>query len=188
MSGTRRQSSPENTNMKTRICLGLLVFFTVSHGLFAAAENDSRKAELRALAGRLKYQEGQIDIRSGLATLKLPASFRYIDAAGTETLLSGIWGNPPATKKALGTIVPAGFSPFDPQAWCVVINYEEDGYVKDDDAEKINYTKLLKQMKEGTHEASTERVKQGYPAIELVGWETPPRYEKKTHKFYRAKE
>ena len=60
--------------------------------------------------------------------------------------------------------------------------------MKDNDAEKINYTKLLKQMKEGTHEASTERVKQGYPAIELVGWATPPRYEKQTHKFYWAKE
>jgi len=70
----------------------------------------------------------------------------------------------------------------------VVIGYQEDGYVKDNDAEKINYTKLLKQMQKATREESAERVKNGYAAIELIGWATPPRYDRQTHKFYWAKE
>lgn len=103
-------------------------------------------------------------------------------------MLNGIWGNPPSPEKPLGMIVPADFDPFSDQTWCVVIRYQEDGYVKDDDAEKINYTKLLKEMQEGVREASAQRVKEGYPPIELVGWAAAPRYDQQTHKFYWAKE
>ena len=52
---------------------------------------------------------------------------------------------------------------------------------------KINYNDLLKQMKEDVAENNAERVKQGYPAIELVGWAAPPRYDAATHKLYWAK-
>src|SRR6185503_5710704 len=169
------------------LILGSLLLVTAC-SLFAAAEEDDRRVQLRALSSRLKYEEGQIRIRDGLATINLPATFRYLDPAGSETLLTGIWGNPSSGKKTLGTIVPAGFDPFDSSAWCVVIQYEEDGYVKDDDAEKINYTKMLKEMQEGTKQASDERVKNGYPPIELVGWAAAPRYDRQNHKFYWAKE
>src|SRR6187455_1089514 len=145
--------------------------------LWSADDAEARKAELRPLAERLKYQQGQINLGDGLATLKLPDTFRYLDAAGAQTLLSGIWGNPPSDD-SLGVIVPAGFDPFADAAWCVVLSYQEDGYVKDDDAEKIDYTKLLNDMKKDTSAASKERVKQGYGPIELVGWAAAPRYEK----------
>jgi len=174
--------------MTLRSLLGLIILFTSIHGLPAQSEKQSRKAELLALSERLKYQQGTIALRDGLATLNLSDAFRYVDPAGTETLLTGIWGNPPSSDKPLGMIVPAGFSPFNPQAWCVIVRYQNDGYVKDNDAEKIDYTKLLKEMKEGVREGSKQRVKDGYPSIELVGWATPPRYDQQTHKFYWAKE
>jgi uncharacterized membrane-anchored protein len=44
----------------------------------------------------------------------------------------------------------------------VVITYDEDGYVEDDDAANINYNDLLKEMQEGTREANAERTKQGW--------------------------
>ena len=174
--------------MKTRVVVAFLILITSSRFVSAAVDDGARKAQLSGLAERLKYQQGQIHLGSGLATIHLPDSFRYLDPAGSETLLTGIWGNPSAGKKILGTIVPEGFDPFDAHTWCVVIEYEEDGYVKDNDAEKINYTKLLKQMQERTHEASAERVKNGYPAVELVGWAAAPRYDQQAHKFYWAKE
>jgi uncharacterized membrane-anchored protein len=174
--------------MKTPIRFALVLFFASLHWLSAATESSPQAAQLRALAERLKYQQGQIVLKDGLATVNLSEGFRYVDPAGTETLLTGIWGNPSSSEKFLGMIVPAGFDPFAPQAWCVVIGYQEDGYVKDDDAEKINYTKLLKQMQKATREGSAERVKNGYPAIELIGWAAAPRYDRQTHKFYWAKE
>lgn len=174
--------------MNVRMFLGLAMLLAPALGHAATTDADARLGELRTLSARLKYQQGQISLHNGLATLKLSESFQYLDPAGAETVLSGIWGNPPSSEKTLGMIVPAGFDPFSRQAWCVVIRYQDDGYVKDDDAEKINYTKLLKEMQEGVREASAQRVKEGYPAIDLVGWATAPRYDKQTHKFYWAKE
>ena len=150
------------------------------------ADAEARKAELKPLAERLKYQEGKITIGDGLATLSLPENFRYLDPAGSQILLSGLWGNPSA--ETLGVIVPKGFDPFADDAWCVVVDFQEDGYVKDDDAEKIDYNDLLKEMKADTRAASKARAKQGYPSIDLVGWASSPRYDKSTHKFYWAKE
>jgi uncharacterized membrane-anchored protein len=152
------------------------------------ADDAARAAEIKTLASRLKYQTGQIRLRDGLATISLSDSFRYLDPAGTDTLLTGIWGNPPAHEKTLGTITPADFNPFDDRGWCVVLSYDEDGHVNDDDAAKIDYADLLKTMRESTRESSQQRVKDGYPAVELVGWAAKPSYERATHKFYWAKE
>jgi len=60
--------------------------------------------------------------------------------------------------------------------------------VKDKDASKIDYAKMLGEMKESTAEASKDREKQGYSPIELVGWASPPRYDAAAHKLYWAKE
>jgi uncharacterized membrane-anchored protein len=43
-------------------------------------------------------------------------------------------------------------------------------------------------MRKGMQEANKVRAKEGYPTIELIGWATPPRYDKNTHKMYWAKE
>ena len=154
----------------------------------SAEPEEARIAQFKALTNSLQYQKGEVHLDGGIATIRLPENFRYLDPAGAEKLLIGIWGNPPSEKKSLGLIVPEGFDPMADDAWCVVLDFQEDGYVKDDDAESINYDKLLKEMKGATRDASQERVRNGYPSIELVGWAATPRYDRQTHKFYWAKE
>jgi uncharacterized membrane-anchored protein len=149
---------------------------------------ESGVAEIKKLASNLHYQQGQIDLRNGLAKINVPSTFRYLNPADTETVLTKIWNNPPTGERTLGMLFPAESGPTDPDGWGVVITYEEDGYVKDDDAAKINYDDLLKQMKEGTAEANKVREKKGYSAIELVGWAARPRYDAAEKKMYWAKE
>ncbi len=172
--------------------LKAIIFWTAVFGFVltgtARPTGEDQRAQIRDMVNRLKYQSGQIRLRDGVAVINLTNSFRYLDPAGADTLLTGIWGNPPSASKNLGIIVPPGFSVVGSNSWCVVIDFHEDGYIKDDDAEKLNYTELLEAMKSGTKKASEERIKNGYPGIELVGWATPPRYDKATHKFYWAKE
>ena len=99
------------------------------------------------------------------------------------------WGNPPeAAADVLGMLIPAAVSPLTDDGWGIVISYEEDGYVSDADAAKIDYTTLLKEMRQGTDESNEERRKQGFETVELVGWAEPPSYDKATHKLYWAKE
>jgi uncharacterized membrane-anchored protein len=85
-------------------------------------------------------------------------------------------------------IVPAGVNPMSPESWGVVITYDKDGHVKDDDADGIDYGKLLKEMQEGLEESNAERKKQGYRAMTLIGWAETPHYDKASHKLYWAKE
>lgn len=136
---------------------------------------------------KLKYQQGTIELGSGLATLNLGSAFRYLDPDQTERVLVNAWGNPP-DNKTLGMILPADLSPVEENGWGVIVTYEEDGYVDDKGAETIDYTKLLQEMKEGETKINEERAKQGYEAVQLVGWAEPPRYDRASHKLYWAKD
>jgi uncharacterized membrane-anchored protein len=142
---------------------------------------------LAALDSSLKWQTGSVSIKDGLAKINLTDDFRFLDSAGARKVLHDMWGNPD-DPDVLGMIFPKNVDPNDSDAWGITVEYEEGGYVKDDDAESINYNDLLKKMQEEAKAASPERVKEGYPSIELVGWATPPRYDKATHKLYWAKD
>ena len=151
-----------------------------------ATEAEALKAAQK-LAAALKYQRGAVTVGDGLAKIALPDSYRYLDAKDTETVLTKFWGNP-SGGATLGMIVPADFDPLTGDNWAVVLGFDDDGYVKDDDAAKIDYNDLMKQMKKDVAEANKERTKDGYEAIELVGWASPPRYDAAAHKLYWAKE
>ena len=148
---------------------------------------EAQQARLEKLATSIKPQKGEIVLGNGLAKATLPAHIAYLSPADTNTVLVNLWGNPEGGR-TLGMLVPAGFDPIGEESWAVVMTFEEDGYVKDDDAAHIDYTKMLAEMKEGTREASEEREKEGYGAIELIGWAAPPRYDAVTKKLYWAKE
>jgi uncharacterized membrane-anchored protein len=148
---------------------------------------ESRLAAAQKLAEGLDYQDGEIALRDGLAKIKLPPEFRYLDGKDAQIVLSKIWSNPDSGNRTLGMIVPKDTNLLSPEAWVVVVTYEEEGYVKDDDAAKINYDDLLKQMQERVRKANEEREKQGFESIELVGWAEPPHYDSATHKLYWAK-
>ncbi len=135
----------------------------------------------------LKVQSGKIALPNGLATLDLPANFRYLAPAEAERVLVDGWGNPPGMK-SLGMIVPANTSLLSPAGWGVIVTYEADGHVLDDEADKIKYDELLKEMQEQVLENNAERKKQGYGAMTLVGWAETPSYDKTSHKLYWAKE
>ncbi len=167
----------------------LLVLLALTATPFAQEKED--KAALREkaqkIADGLNYQKGEITLKGGLAKIRVPEEFRYLDSKDANTVLSRLWGNPPDSS-TLGLIVPAKISVASEEAWVVIITYDEEGYVKDDDAEKMDYDKQMRTMKENTQEESKEREKSGYGSIELVGWATQPRYDKTTNKMYWAKE
>ena len=167
----------------------LLVLLALTATPFAQDQPDktAQREKRQKLADGLNYQKGEITLKGGLAKIRVPEEFRYLDSKDADTVLSRLWGNPPDSS-TLGLIVPAKISVASEEAWAVIITYDEDGYVKDDEAEKMDYDKLIQQMREGTTEANKEREKAGYGGIELVGWATPPRYDKGTHKMYWAKE
>lgn len=152
-----------------------------------AAEAASAPMTAEQFESSLTFQQGKIALPGGIATLDLPAGFRYLSPADAERVLVEGWGNP-AGNKTLGMIVPANKSLVSAAGWGVVVTYEHDGHVKDDEADTIKYDELLKEMQSATEENNTARKQQGYPAMSLVGWAEQPSYDKTSHKLYWAKE
>ena len=177
--------------MKTKFSILLLAgSLAVTVSLRAqpdATDTNALPPKIVALLKSLKYQQGEIDLRGGLAKLTVPTNFNYLGPDDTETVLVKLWGNPPDEQKPLGLLIPAGMTPLNSNAWVVTIEYSEEGFVKDDDANKINYDELLQKMQKGVAEENKERQKAGYPSVQLLGWAAPPHYDPTTHKLYWAK-
>jgi uncharacterized membrane-anchored protein len=174
--------------MKTKFSVLLLAgFLAVTVSLRAQNDTNALPPKIVALLKSLKYRQGEIDLRGGLARLTVPTNFNYLGPDDAETVLVKLWGNPPDEQKPLGLLIPAGMTPINSNAWIVTIEYSEEGFVKDDDANKINYDDLLKKMQKGVVTENKERQKEGYPTVELLGWAAPPHYDPASHKLYWAK-
>ncbi|NVM77986.1 putative membrane-anchored protein [Duganella sp. SG902] len=165
------------------LCLSL----TAALPVVAAAADEAPKMTSQQFLASLTFREGKIALPGEIATLDLPSSFRYLNPADTAKLLTDGWGNPPGAK-TLGMIVPADVNPLSAAGWGVVVTYDKDGHVKDDDADKINYADLLKDIQESMVENNKARKEQGYAPMTLVGWAEQPSYDKAQHKLYWAKE
>jgi uncharacterized membrane-anchored protein len=146
-------------------------------------------AAIEEFKSQLKFRHGTVELREAGAQLNVPPEFKYLEPESATTVLVDAWGNPPESAEGnLGMIFPASSGPLDENGWGVIVSYEEDGYISDDGAEKIDYQQMLKEMKNELADVNPERVEQGYPSIELVGWAEPPHYDKTSHKIYWAKE
>jgi uncharacterized membrane-anchored protein len=155
----------------------------------AAGAHDAEQAAIATFEASLAFQNGSVALPGGFATLNLSNNFRFLGADDARRVLVEAWGNPPESAKGvLGMVFPADVGPASHDGWGVVITYEKDGYVKDTDAESIDYDKLLKDMQEGAAEENEERRKNGYPTVQIHGWAERPYYDKAAHKMYWARE
>lgn len=163
------------------------VFVSLSLGAVAAAQPAGETRE--EFEAKLGYQTGTIELENGLATIKVPPSFRFLGPVGSERLLTEGWSNPAgAAEGVLGMLVPAATSPLSDEGWGIVITYDADGYVDDDDAGSIDYAEMLKEMQDATRESNDARKEAGFPPVTLVGWAETPHYDAAAHKLYWAKE
>jgi uncharacterized membrane-anchored protein len=154
----------------------------------AAAEAPSSGAapgEEQALP-ELKFTTGDIVLPNKVATLHLGEKYRYLAPAEASQLLQ-MWGNPP-DDTTQGAIYPADVNPLSETGWAVFLTYLDEGHIDDSDAAEIDYDDLLKDMKEGVESSNDARKEAGYPAMHLVKWAEPPRYDAATKKLYWAKE
>ncbi|MET3879258.1 DUF2167 domain-containing protein [Chitinophaga sp. OAE865] len=136
-----------------------------------------------------KYETGTIILPGGKAEINVPAGFKFLNKEKSQYVLTTLWGNPPENaSKTLGMIFPEHSDPFADSSYAFIIEFEDIGYVKDDDAEKIDYSEMMKNMQEGEKETNEARAKEGYPGIHLIGWAQQPFYDKQNKVLHWAKE
>lgn len=140
-----------------------------------------------AFLNSMTMRQGAIDLPNGVAALNVPENFRYIGPEDSKRFLEEAWGNPDGSGQ-IGMLLPTETDLFGDAGWAVVISYQEDGYISDKEAGKINYDKLLKDMQASTRKANKQRAKQGMEPVTLVGWAAAPHYDNQAKKLYWAKE
>jgi len=106
-------------------------------------------------------------------TLALPAGYLFLDKDQANRLMESM-GNLRSDDR-VGIVSQKGAS------WMISMTYVEEGYVKDDEAEKLDADAILKALQEGTEEANKFRQEKGFPAVHVVGWMEPPRYDRSVH-------
>ena len=142
---------------------------------------------LDSIQAHFKYQTGSLKLNSDLAVLNLPEGFTFLNKKEGEFVLEKLWGNPHSD--IIGLMFPNGVSATsDTFSYAVEITYTEDGFVSDEDAKEIDYDDLLEQMKSDADLENKDRLKNGYPSIELIGWATSPYYDDVHKKLHWAKE
>jgi uncharacterized membrane-anchored protein len=171
--------------MKSAV-FSILITLFVYYNSFAQ-KADSTELRIKEIEQSLIYKKGVIELESGNATLAVPKGLRYLSKAQSIYVLTDLWGNP-ADSSILGMLVPENRGVLDSNSWVFTISFDEMGYVKDDDADDIDYDDLLEEQQKEFKEANPDRIKEGYQAIEFIGWASSPHYDQDKKILHWAKE
>lgn len=109
----------------------------------------------------------------GKAEVIIPKDYRFTGSSGTQQLLK-MFDNVPS-RRELGMLTTEGLGPW------IIFEFDEVGYVKDDDKDQLDADKLLASMREAQDAGNEQRRTMGLHELELLGWEVPPRYNAQTH-------
>lgn len=175
------------------LILTLVLLLSITSNGFAEKEPkevlDSAQLAYQKIEKGLKYETGEVKIGSNLATIKIPTGFRFLDAKQAEYIVYDVWGNPKGDESKLyGMIVPEKVGVTEDNGWAFVLEYDDMGFVKDDDADKINYDDMLKEMQSEETATNEARKKMGFSAVHMVGWAQKPYYDKEKKVLHWAKE
>jgi len=164
-----------------------VTIFLVIATLFSCAIRANTGDSLRTGKQTLQYQYGVVPIANGIAQLTITAGFKFLGAAQSRYLISEVWHQSPQPVPA-GMLFPQSGDPLNKNSYAVIINYEPRGFVRDIDAGKIDYDKVLQNLQRDEDDDNAERKTMGYPAMHLISWVQKPVYDKSFNELYWAKE
>ncbi len=108
-----------------------------------------------------------------LAQVEVPEGMVFLQGGDTRKLLEAMENFTDGTEQ--GLVGPEDLH------WFVVFEYDEVGYVKDDEKDKLDGDAMLASIREGMEASNQERKKRGWGTMEVIGWEVPPRYNTDTN-------
>lgn len=107
-----------------------------------------------------------------MAEVKIPEGWRFTAGEGTRSMLR-MYGNLPGTSE-LGMLTTEGEGPW------VIFEFDDSGYVKDDEKDQLDADAMLESLKEGQKMANERRREMGMEELHLLGWAVPPRFNDQT--------
>ena len=124
--------------------------------------------------------ETEVTLGDDLASLQVPAGYLFAGEEATQAIMQSM-GNT-VSGGELGILVPES----DEESWFIVFEYEEVGFVRDDDKDEIDSDALFESISEGTEAANEYRAEQGFGGLHLSHWSVEPHYDEATHNLVWA--
>jgi uncharacterized membrane-anchored protein len=146
-------------------------------GLPAAVEATPAPVQLEPVAQfqaiGVRFDEGPARGELGTrAQISVPEGFVFTDGDGSRSILRA-FGNLTGSDE-VGLLAPRSFD------WFVTFDFEEVGYVKDDEKDKLDADAMLKALREGNARGNEYRRSKGLPTLTIEGFAIPPRYNPET--------
>lgn len=146
--------------------------------LVFAASADPAAAQERTIWNIIKWQDGpSTGILGLIADLEVPAYCKFADAKGATAFLEATGNVPSGREQGVLLCDPRADSSY----WFVVFDWDESGYVKDDEKATLDAAKILKTLQEGQEAANSERRRRGLDELVVAGWERAPYYDTLTN-------
>ncbi|MEZ5498538.1 MAG: DUF2167 domain-containing protein [Steroidobacteraceae bacterium] len=111
------------------------------------------------------------------AQLEMPGGYAWVPREEASQLMRES-GNTP-DERLYGMVLPLG----EDENWWVTVEFEDAGYIKDDDARDWDADELLQSLKDGTESANEYRESVGASAIQVTRWIQSPQYDATSHKL-----
>jgi uncharacterized membrane-anchored protein len=175
----------------------LCLSFAFSPAVFANGDPDSTKLMVEQIVAyrkwadsvnnAMKYETGVITLNGNFAKLNIPKGFKYLGIEQSKYVIKDAWGNP-ERNDILGMIFPENGGPLVDSSYAFIISFEDMGYVKDNDADDIDYKEMLNDMHKEEPAINAERKSLGYGSIHIVDWAEAPFYDKTNKVLHWAKE
>ncbi len=128
--------------------------------------------EAYARAG-IKLVNGPTTVPLGkVAEIKLPEGYAFIGPESLDRFFELTRNS--RSGNEVGVVL-------SPTHWTMFFDFDDIGYVKDDDKDKLNADKLMSSMTENQAAANEARKQRGWDEMRLKGWATQPHYDQKSN-------
>lgn len=143
---------------------------TPSQGGTDSENEDAQTAALMQKLGAQTEGVGKIGRR---AEIDIPEGHVFFPAKGAQELMKR-WGN-------LVSGSEDGLFMNKEHGWSVLFEFEDVGYVKDDEKDDLNADKMLKEIQDSEPAVNDARKEAGLPAQHTLGFAMPPKYNETTN-------
>ena len=107
------------------------------------------------------------------AEIQVPEGYAYTGGSGAQKLLELMHN--PTSGTELGILTDEKLEMF------LLFEFDDVGYVKDAEKEKLNADEILASLRAGNEESNKARKQRGWAPIEITGWHTAPFYNAQTN-------
>jgi uncharacterized membrane-anchored protein len=140
------RGSPMKAFMRHLILLA--VFFA------AATAYAQQNTEVESVFKSVKWQIGPcVSVLGDKAEIRVPEGYVFADGNDTRRLLEVMHNLPSGIE--LGFLAPKSLE------WFLIFEFQESGYIKDDEKNSLDADAILKSLREGTEKANQEKAKRG---------------------------